>query len=80
MSGVKMVEGERMSEKPDDYEVEVFVKDNKIIVIGKIRPIHLCVRPVYGCAYVDLCGCCTAPKIQYESCKYYVNEDNNLKS
>lgn len=33
-----------MSEKSDDYEVEVFVKDNKIIVIGRIRPIHLCVR------------------------------------
>ena len=29
-----------MSEKSDDYEVEVFVKDNKIIVMGKIRPIH----------------------------------------
>lgn len=25
----------------DDYEVEVFIKDNKIIVMGKIRPIHL---------------------------------------
>ena len=36
-----------MGEKSDDYEVEVFVKDNKIIVMGKIRPIHLCVRPVY---------------------------------
>ena len=23
-------------------EVEVFIKDNKIIVMGKIRPIHLC--------------------------------------
>ena len=23
------------------YEVEVFIKDNKIIVMGKIRPIHL---------------------------------------
>ena len=31
-----------------DYEVEVFIKDNKIIVMGKIRPIHLCVRQVYG--------------------------------
>ena len=30
-----------MSEKSDDYEVEVFVKHNKIIAIGKIRPIHL---------------------------------------
>ena len=30
-----------MSEKSDDYEVEVFVKHNKIIVVGKIRPIHL---------------------------------------
>lgn len=73
-----------MSEKPDDYEVEVFVKDNKIIVMGKIRPIHLCVRPLcvckYGCAYVDLLGCCTASKEQYDSCKCYVNEDNRLKS
>lgn len=69
-----------MSEKSDDYEIEVFVKDNKIIVMGKIRPIHLCVRPVYSCAYVDLWGCCTAPKIQYESCKCYMNEDNNLRS
>lgn len=72
-----------MSEKSDDYEAEVFVKD-KIIVMRKIRPIHLCVRPAYvckyGCSYVDLCGCCTAPKIQYESCKCYVNEDNNLRS
>lgn len=25
----------------DDYEVEVFIKDNKIIAMGKIRPIHL---------------------------------------
>lgn len=46
-----------MSEKSDNYEVEVFVKENKIIVMGKIRPI-----------------------IQYENCKCYVNEDNNLGS
>ena len=44
---------ERMSEKSDDYEVEVFVKDNKIIVLGKIRPIYLYVRPVSGYACVD---------------------------
>lgn len=25
----------------DDYEVEVFIKHNKIIVMGKIRPIQL---------------------------------------
>lgn len=25
----------------DDYEVKVFIKDNKIIIMGKIRPIHL---------------------------------------
>lgn len=68
-----------MGEKSDDYEVEVFVKDNKIIVLGKIRPINLCVRPVSGCAYVDLGGCCTASKEQYNSCKCYVNEDNNLR-
>lgn len=30
--------GEMMNEQ---YEVEVFIKDNKIIVMGKIRPIHL---------------------------------------
>ena len=69
-----------MSEKSDNYKVEVFVKDNKIIVIRKIRPVYLCVRPVYDCTYVDLGGCCTAPKIQYESCKCYVNKDNNLRS
>ena len=64
-----------MSEKSDDYELK-----DKIIVISKNKPIHLCVRPFIGCAYVDFWGCCTAPKIQYESCKCYVNEDNNLKS
>ena len=36
-----------MGEKSDDYEVEVIVKDNKIIVMGKIRPIHLCVDEEY---------------------------------
>ena len=46
----------RMSERSDNYEVEVFVKDNKIIVLGKIRPIYLCVGPVSGCAYVDSWG------------------------
>lgn len=43
-----------MSEKPDDYEVEVFVKDNKIIVMTKIRPIYLCIRPVSAPAYMDV--------------------------
>lgn len=43
-----------MSEKPDDYEVEVFIKDNKIIVMMKIRPIYLCVRPVFTPSYMDV--------------------------
>lgn len=69
-----------MNEKSDDYEVKVFAKDNKIIAMGKTRPIHLCVRPVYACKYdcaYVVWGNCTAPKIQYESCKCYVNEDKN---
>lgn len=68
-----------MSEKFDDYELKVFVKD-KIIVMSKNKPIHLCVRPVYACKYdcaYVVWGNCTAPKIQYESCKCYVNEDKN---
>lgn len=65
-----------MGEKSDDYEVEVFVKD-KIIVMSKNKPIYLCVRPFIYCPYVDFWGCCTAPKIQYESCKCYVNEDKS---
>lgn len=39
-----------------------------------------CLRPIYayryGCAYV-VWGDCAAPKIQYESCKCYMNEDKN---
>ena len=31
----------------------------------------------YGCAYIDLFDCCTAPKEQYDSCKFYVNEEKN---
>lgn len=69
-----------MSEKSNDYEVEFFVKDNKIIM-RKTKPIHLCVRPIYvykyDCAYA-VWGCCTAPEKQYESCKCYMNEDKNF--
>lgn len=39
-----------------------------------------CLRPLhaykYGCAYV-VYGDCTAPKIQHESCKCYMNEEKN---
>lgn len=40
-----------------------------------------CLRPFHsaycGCAYVDLFDCCNAPKEQYDSCKFYVNEEKN---
>lgn len=38
-----------------------------------LRPLYAC---RYDCAYV-VWGYCTAPKIQYESCKCYVNADKN---
>ena len=30
-----------MSERFDDYKVEIFVKDNEILIKGNIRPIYL---------------------------------------
>lgn len=40
-----------------------------------------CLRPFYsayyGCAYIDLFDCCTASKEQYDSCKFYMNEEKN---
>lgn len=40
-----------------------------------------CLRPFYssyyGCAYVDLFDSCTASKEQYDSCRFYINEEKN---
>ncbi len=40
-----------------------------------------CLIPVHsaycGCAYVDLFDCCTAPKEQYDACRFYINEEKN---
>lgn len=51
---------------------------NKVVMMSEkyrkcLRPLYVC---RYDCAYV-VWGHCTAPKIQYESCKCYMNADKN---
>lgn len=40
-----------------------------------LRPFH---SAYHGCAYIDLFDYCTASKEQYDSCKFYVNEEKKL--